>query len=160
MLGGVLKYVQQKKKTQAGGLRFIIGHNCVPQSAYTEMMTAKWRFKKTDNRQFYHFVQSFAEADALTPQEATAIGLKLAQREFPDFEVLVATHLNTNHIHNHLVVNSVSCDTGRRLHQSADDLLKHRQAYNEICVAHGLRNDSWKLDLIHTINEALEFADS
>jgi hypothetical protein len=106
----------------------------------------------------------------------------LAQREFPDFEVVVATHLDTNHIHNHLVVNSVSCETGRKLYQSADDLLKHRQANDEICAAHGLsvleqpekrskkkrmkpgeyqaglRSDSWKLDLIHAINEALEYA--
>ena len=182
VLGGVLKYVQQEEKTRAGGLRFITGHNCVPQSAYTEMMTTKRRFKKTDGRQFYHFVQSFAEADNLTPQEANAIGLELAQHEFPDFEVMVATHVDTNHIHNHLVVNSVSCETGRKLHQSTNDLLKHRQANDEICADHGLsvleqpekrskkkrmkpgeyqadlRSDSWKLDLIHAINEALEYA--
>ncbi len=184
VLGGVLKYVQQEKKTCAGGVQFITGHNCVPQSAYIEMMTTKQRFKKTDGRQFYHFVQSFAETDNLMPQEANAIGLELARREFPAFEVVVATHLDTNHLHNHLVVNSVSCETGRKLHQSADDLLKHRQANDEICAAHGLsvleqpekhdkkkrmkpgeyqaglRRDSWKLDLIHAINEALEYADS
>ncbi len=184
VLGGVLKYVQQEEKTCVGGLRFVTGHNCVPQSAYIEMITTKQRFKKIDGRQFYHFVQSFAETDKLTPQEANAIGLELAQREFPDFEVVVATHLNTNHLHNHLVVNSVSCETGRKLHQSADDLLRHRQANDEICAAHGLsvleqpekrskkkrmkpgeyqaglREDSWKMDLIYAINEALEYADS
>lgn len=48
----------------------------------------------------------------------------------------MATHLDTNHLHNHLVVNSVSCESGRKLHQSANDLLKHRQANDEICVAH------------------------
>ena len=182
VLEGVLKYVQQEKKTRAGGPQFISGHNCVPQSACIEMMTTKQRFKKTDGRQFYHFVQSFSADDDLTPQEANAIGLELAQREFPDFEVVVATHLDTNHIHNHLVVNSVSCETGRKLHQSADDLLKHRQANDIICAAHGLsvleqpekrskkkrmkpgeyqaglREDSWKMDLIHAINEALEYA--
>lgn len=184
VLDGVLKYVQQEKKTCVGRLRFVTGHNCVPQSAYTEMMTTKRCFKKTDGRQFYHFVQSFAETDNLTPQEANAIGLELAQREFPGFEVVIATHLDTNHLHNHLVVNSVSCETGRKLHQSADDLLKHREANDKICAAHGLsvleqpekrskkkrmkpgqyqaglREDSWKMDLIHAINEALEYADS
>lgn len=184
VLGGVLKYVQQEKKTCVNGLRFVTGHNCVPQSAYIEMITTKQRFKKTDGRQFYHFVQSFAETDDLTPQEANAIGLELAQREFPGFEVVVATHLDTNHLHNHLVVNSVNCETGRKLHQSADDLLKHRQANDEICAAHGLsileqpekrskkkrmkpgeyqaglREDSWKMDLIYAINEALEYANS
>ena len=46
--------------------------------------------------------------------------------------------MDTNHIHNHLVVNSVSCVDGKKLHQSADDLLAHRQANDEICLAHGL----------------------
>ena len=108
----------------------------------------------------------------------------MAQREFPGFEVVIATHVDTNHIHNHLVVNSVSCVDGKKLHQSADDLLAHRQANDEICQAHGLNilerpekqsrmkrmkpgeyqaglyADSWKLDLIQTINDVLEYARS
>ena len=162
---GVLSYVAQGKKTMLDGACLVTGSNCVPQASYLEMMTTKQRFQKTNGRQFYHFVQSFSETDDLTPQE-----------------VVVATHLDTNHLHNHLVVNSVSCETGRKLHQSADDLLKHRQANDEICAAHGLsvleqpekrskkkrmkpgeyqaglRTDSWKLDLIQAINEALEYA--
>lgn len=88
MLGGVLKYVQQEKKTCAGGFRFITGHNCVPQSAYIEEMTTKQRFKETDGRQFYRFAQPFDETDDLTPQKANTIGVELAQREFPGFEVV------------------------------------------------------------------------
>ena len=49
----------------------------------SEMQLTKERFRKTDGRQYYHFVQSFREQDDLTPQEAHAIGLELAQREFP-----------------------------------------------------------------------------
>ncbi len=179
---GVLSYVVQEKKTMLDGAWLVTGSNCVPRSSYLEMMTTKQRFKKMDGRQFYHFVQSFSERDSLTPQEANAIGLEFAQREFPGYEVVIATHLDTNHIHNHLVVNSVSCENGRKLHQSADDLLRHRQVNDEICASHGLsvldapekhtkkkrmkpgeyqaglRNDSWKLDLIQAINEALEYA--
>jgi len=128
VLSRVLDYVRQEKKICMDGLRFITGHNCVPGSAFIEMLTTEQRFRKTDGRQFYHFVQSFSADDNLTPQEANAIGLELAQREFPGYEVVVATHLDTNHIHNHLVMNSVSCENGRKLHQSADDLLRHRQA--------------------------------
>ncbi len=82
-----------------------------------------------------------------------------------------------------LVVNSVSCADGRKLHQNAADLQRHRQVNDEICMTHGLsvleppkkhtrkrqmrpgeyqaglRGDSWKLDLIQAINEALEYAD-
>ena len=179
---GTLDYVSQKKKPLWGDAQLVVGHNCVPQSAYTEMLTTKQQFRKTDGRQFYHFVQSFAEDDPVTPAEANAIGLELAQREFPGFEVVIATHVDTSHIHNHLVVNSVSCVDGKKLHQSADDLLAHRQANDEICLAHGLNTleqpekqsrmkrmkpgeyqagryaDSWKLDLIQTINDVLEYA--
>lgn len=83
-------------------------------------------------------MQSFAETDDLTPQEAHAIALELVQREFPTFEVLVATHIDTDHLHSHLVVNSVSFQDGRKLHQSAADLQTHRMANDEICGAHGL----------------------
>ena len=133
-----LDYVAQNKKTLWEDAKLVTGHNCVPQSAYTEMRTTKQRFRKMDGRQYYHFVQSFAEDDPITPAEANAIGLELAQREFPDFEVVIATHIDTNHIHNHLVVNSVSCVDGKKLHQNADDLLAHRRANDEICLAHGL----------------------
>ena len=179
---GTLDYVSQKKKTLWGDAQLVVGHNCVPQSAYAEMLTTKQQFRETDGRQFHHFVQSFAEDDPITPAEANAIGLELAQQEFPDFEVVIATHVDTNHIHNHLVVNSVSCVDGKKLHQSADDLLVHRKANGEICLAHGLSTlellekqsrmkrmkpgeyqaglyvDSWKLDLIQTINDVLEYA--
>ena len=182
-LAGVLKYVSQERKTKQGDLKFISGHNCVPQCAYTEMLATKRQFRKTDGRQFYHFVQSFSDDYRLNPQEANTIGLEFAAREFPDFEVVVATHLDTGHLHNHLVVNSVSCVDGRKLHQNAADLQAHRNANDAICQRHGLsilqkaerhekkrrmtpgeyqaglRGESWKLDLILAINEALEYAD-
>ena len=116
----------------------VTGWNCTAQSALSEMQLTKERFRKTDGRQYYHFVQSFGERDRLTPQEIHAMGLELARREFPDFEVVVATHVDTAHPHNHLVVNSVSFQDGRKLHQSAADLQAHRLASDEICIAHGL----------------------
>ena len=88
-LGGVLRYTQQDGKTLWEGQRLVTGWNCTAQSALSEMLLTKERFRKTDGRQYYHFVQSFAETDDLTPQEAHAIALELAQREFPNFEVLV-----------------------------------------------------------------------
>ena len=136
--------------------------------------------QEADGRQFYHFVQSFSVEDGLTPRQVNTIGVEFTQRQFPDFEVVVATHLDTNHPHNHLVVNSVSCKGGKKLHQNAADLQRRRQVNNEICMMRGLqalelpemhtrkkqmrpgeyqarlRGDSWKLDLIQAINDALE----
>ena len=181
---GVIDYVKQEKKTRRGNAWLVTGSNCVPQSAFIEMQMTKERFRKTGGTQFYHFVQSFSAEDDVTPQEVNAIGLEFAQRQFPDFEVVVATHVDTGHLHNHMVVNSVSHKDGHKLHQSPGDLLTHRKVNDEICLAHGLRvldecelrtkkkrmkpseyqaglrGDSWKLDLIQAINEALEYATS
>ena len=84
-LGGVLRYTQQDEKTLWERQRLVSGWNCTAQSALSEMQLTKERFRKTDGRQYYHFVQSFAETDDLTPQKAHAIALELAQREFPQF---------------------------------------------------------------------------
>ena len=183
-LGGVLRYTQQDEKTLWEGQRLVSGWNCTAQSALSEMRLTKERYRKTDGRQYYHFVQSFAETDDLTPQEAHAIGLELAQREFPDFEVLVATHIDTDHLHSHLIVNSVSFQDGKKLHQSAADLQAHRLASDEISAAHGLeillppqkqvkqkrmgtreyrsaaKGESWKFRLMNTIDQCMRYAET
>ncbi len=181
-LGGVLRYVQQEEKTTWEDRRLVSGWNCTAQSVCSEMQLTKERFHKIDGRQYYHFVQSFAEPDDLTPQEVHAIALELAQREFPSFEVLVATHVDTDHLHNHLVVNSVSFQDGRKLHQSAADLQAHRISNDGICTAHGLeilpppqkqvkqkrmgtreyrsaaKGESWKFLLMNTIDQCMRYA--
>ena len=164
------------------GRQLVTGWNCIAQSAYTEMQLTKEQFHKTDGRQYYHFVQSFGEQDGLMPQELHAMGLELAKREFPDFEVLVATHIDTDHLHNHLVVNSVSFQDGHKLHQSAADLQAHRLANDKICIAHGLeilpppqkqvkqkrmntreyrsaaKGESWKFRLMNAIDQCMRYA--
>ena len=181
-LGGVLRYVQQEEKTTWEDRRLVSGWNCTARSVYDEMRLTKKRFDKTDGRQYYHFVQSFDKQDDLSPQEVHAIGLELAQREFPNFEVLVATHVDTEHFHNHLVVNSVSFQDGKKLHQSAADLQAHRIANDEICAAHGLeilpppqkqvkqkrmgtreyrsavKGESWKFRLMNIIDQCMKYA--
>ena len=183
-LGGVLRYTQQDEKTLWKGQRLVTGWNCTAQSALSEMRLTKDRFRKTDGRQCYHFVQSFAEIDDLTPQEAHAIALELAQREFPNFEVLVATHIDTDHLHSHLIVNSVSFQDGRKLHQSVADLQAHQLASDEICATHGLellpppqrqvkqkrmgsreyrsaaKGESWKFRLMDTIDQCMKYAET
>ena len=69
-LAGVLWYTQQEEKTLWEGQWLVSGWNCTAQSALSEMQLTKERFRKTDGRQYYHFVQSFAAADDLTPREA------------------------------------------------------------------------------------------
>ena len=182
-LAGVLRYITQDEKTRLNDAWLVTGNNCVAQSAYTEMITTKQHFKKTDGQQFFHFVQSFSPDEKVTPQEVNAIGVELAQREFPGYEAVVATHIDTDHIHNHIVVNSVSFETGKKLHQNTADLMKHRQTNDAICIAHGLsvlpekkqkksqgmssreyrsavKGESWKLQLMAVIDECMRYAQS
>lgn len=175
-MSNALNYVKRREKTLWGDRQLVIGWNCVAQSAYEEMMTTKQQYGKTDSRMFYQFVQSFSPEEDVSPEEVHAIGLELAQRLFPDFEVVVATHVDANHLHSHLIVNSVSYVDGHKLHQNAADLQQQRQISDEICVAHGLtvlespkkhaqekkmrpgeyrsaaRGESWKFRLINTID--------
>ena len=102
------------EKTLWEGHRLVSGWNCTAPTAWQEIQLTKERFVKTDGWQYYHFVQSFAATDGLTPQEAHAIGLELAQRKFPDFEVLVAPHIDTDILHSHLIVNRVSFRDGKK----------------------------------------------
>ena len=183
-LAGVLQYIRQDEKTLWEGHRLVSGWNCTAPTAWQEIQLTKERFVKTDGWQYYHFVQSFAETDDLTPQEAHAIALELAQREFPNFEVLVATHIDTDHLHSHLIVNSVSFQGGKKLHQSAAALQAHRTVNDEICTAHGLeiqpppekqvkqkrmssreyrsaaKGESWKFRLMNTIDQCMRYAAS
>lgn len=181
-MGRALDYVEQEKKTLWEERQLVTGWNCVARSAYDEMMTTKRLYEKTDGRMFYQFVQSFDPAEEVTPEEVHAIGLELAQKLFPEYEVVVATHVDTDHLHNHLIVNSVSCETGRKLHQNAADLQRQRQINDEICMAHGLRvlelpkkyvqdkrmrpgeyrsavrGESWKFRLMNTIDLCMRSA--
>lgn len=181
-MGRALDYVKQEKKTLWEERQLVTGWNCVARSAYDEMMATKRLYKKTDGRMFYQFIQSFDPAEEVTPGEVHAIGLELAQRLFPEYEVVVATHVDTEHLHNHLIVNSVSCANGRKLHQNAADLQRQRQVNDEICMAHGLgvleppqkhsqkkqmrpgeyrsavRGESWKFQLMNTVDQCMKRA--
>ena len=92
---------------------FVSGINCGVETAYQEMCGTKKEFSKTGGILAFHGFQSFKEGE-VTPELAHEIGVKLAEELWGDrFEVIVSTHVNTNHIHNHFVINSVSFRDGQ-----------------------------------------------
>ena len=99
----ILSYCKRDSKTVCGDKKLIGGVNCVAESAYHEMLSTKMRYGKTDGRMFYHLVQSFSPEENITPETAHEIALKFAEREFPEYEVLVATHTDKAHIHSHFI---------------------------------------------------------
>lgn len=103
----VLKYIQREDKTLFEGMKLVSGVNCSPQSVYQEFINTKLFHGKDSQRMYYHFVQSFPPTENITPQTAHEIALKLANH-YKDFEVLVSTHVDRDHIHSHFIINSVS----------------------------------------------------
>ena len=136
-LNGLIEYVMNGDKTDE--MKYVSGVNCLPETAYEEMMSTKNRFNKGKEKIIgYHLIQSFAEGE-VTPKVAHELGLEYVNEVFgKDFEVVVATHLNTNNVHNHIVINSVSLKTGKKFydyHASRDYL---RIVSDCICQYYGL----------------------
>lgn len=117
---------------------YISGINCLPETAYKDMMDTKDYWNKKDGILGYHAFQSFKEGE-VTPDLAHTIGLKLAEQMWGDkYEVMVTTHINTNHIHNHFVINSVSFKDGKKYHDCNENYALMRNISDNLCEEYGL----------------------
>lgn len=138
----VLDYAMNWDKTEQDCFETAL--NCGRETAYADMMDTKRRWGKTSRkRKGYHVIQSFAPGE-VTPEQAHAIGVELAQRLLADkYEVVVSTHLNKAHLHSHIVFNSVSFVDGSMYRDRIEDLLGGsgvgiRGTSDAICLEHGL----------------------
>ena len=112
-LDKVINYVKNGEKTENGIL--ISGLNCLPENAYKQMMMIKRNYHKEGGILAYHYIQSFNGNREVTPDKANAIGLELANELFGDkYQVLVCTHVNKENTHNHILINSVAIDDGKK----------------------------------------------
>ena len=137
---GVIDYCMQPSKTLDEGeqLAYVSGINCIPELANESFLATQKHFGcKAGNVRFYHYVQSFRPEEKLSPQQAHNIGMELAQ-SFGNREVIVATHIDRDHLHNHFVVSAYDFETGSKLHNNKFYLADLRKRSDEICQAHGL----------------------
>lgn len=111
--------------------------NCSETDSYKDMKFTKERYSKTDGILAFHAYQSFKERE-ITADIAHEIGVKFAEEIFGDYEVVIATHQNTNHIHNHFIINSVSFMTGKKYNNNRTNLAKLRQVSDSLCKEYGL----------------------
>ena len=118
-LASGITYISNPEKTEQ--FFFTSALNCSSvDTALSEMMETKQQFGKMGGVLGYHFIQSFQPGE-VTPEQAHAVGLEFAKRLFGKrYEVVISTHLNKHHLHNHLVVNSVSCIDGQKYHSSPE----------------------------------------
>lgn len=130
----LIHYAQNEDKTEHQ--LYVTGFNCVPQNAYKRMQATKRRWGKPldSGNVGYHIIQSFKPGKA-TPDQVHNIGCEFARRFLADrFECTVSTHLDKGHLHNHIVVNSVSFMDGRMFRNDFTTYYKGiRAVSDELC---------------------------
>ena len=182
---GVIEYCIQAHKTVLDERTvFVTGVNCVTEMAHESFLATQNIFDHSpDGPRFYHYVQSFSPDEDVSPEMVHEIGLELA-KAFGNREVLVATHIDKEHLHNHFVVNAYDLDTGIKLRANLDLLCELRNKSDEICKAYGLstldpythkrnyenlgqkeyraaiKGESWKMRLCFVIDECMKSASS
>lgn len=135
-MGDVMKYATNGDKTEQQF--FVTGVNCDPATARDEMMITKAQFQDESEIVCYHGFQSFKHGE-VTPEQAHEVGVKLAEKMWGDrFQVIVATHLNTDCLHNHFVVNAISYMDGKHYHDNKKNLWLLRQRSDELCRQYDL----------------------
>lgn len=133
-----VRYIVNPEKTEQSFFTAVL--NCSsPEQAFREMMETKKRWRKTDSVQGYHFIQSFAPGE-VTPAQAHEIGMEFATRLFGDkYEVVLGTHLDKAHLHNHIIVNSVSFLDGSKYHSSPASYYQNVRGMSDtLCREHEL----------------------
>jgi len=146
-VGKLEKYLKQDEKTEE---KLISGMNCDSDNFAKQCELTNTLYDKNQNkndRKYYHIIQSFSPMDnkKLTLEQAHKIGEQFAQKNFKGFEVLVVTHKDKEHIHNHFVVNSVSLDNGKKYRADNKSLWELRRTSNELCKQNGLVNSIQEL---------------
>ena len=177
----VLAYVMKEAKTLHDGKKLVTGINCLADTAYINMMLTKSYHKKTDGRMYYHLVQSFSPDEKITPELAHKVAVEFAEKQFHGYEIVVGTHVDRDHIHSHIVFNSVGFVDGRKYHSDKNDIQRWRDSSDEVCrkynlsVANSIPNtgmkqprarefraiekqNSWKMQLVVMIEEGMRRA--
>ena len=169
----------RKQMDYSGCVKLVSGKDCCPETAFNEFMATKKSYSKANGMFFYHYDQSFEHSEKLSPATAHEIALKFAEDNYPGFEVLVSTHMDKKHLHSHFIINSVSFENGKKLHQGTDTIKKLRAYSDEICKKHGLtvlkpyergrtktvgsgeyrsalKQNSWKIKLMFAVDKCMK----
>ena len=129
-----IDYAMNRDKTERSVFEDAIG--CVCETAYQDMVATKKRYHKMDGVQGYHLVQSFVKGE-VTPELAHQIGMEMAERLLQGkYEAVITTHLNTEHLHCHFVINSVSFVDGKRCRDTS--WFKFYKEADRICEKYGI----------------------
>ena len=151
--------------------------NCSANNTYKDFENMRKAFGQDKGVIAHHYYQSFSKDDDLSPELAHQIGTELAKRIFPDFQVVVSTHTDREHIHNHIIVNSCNMLTGQKWYSNKKSLSDIRRESDKLCLQYGLnvidknskykgidrttyqlgiKGRSWKINLVKDLSDAVE----
>ena len=116
---------------------YVSGVNCSSHRPYEDMIFTKKQYNKNDGIIAFHSYQSFKEGE-VSADIAHEIGVKLAEEMWGDYEIVVATHQNTNNIHNHFIISSVSYITGKKYNNNKSAYARLRHISDALCQEYGL----------------------
>ena len=177
-----LKYICRNDKTE--NQKYVTALNCSLPTAYQEFKNTREMYGKTGGIRYYHFVQSHPSGYNIEPALAHKIAVEFAEQAFKGHECVVATHTDAEHIHSHFILNAVNSETGLKYHSNKFTLNDLRQLSDEICQKYGVttlkkpelgkqtngitageyrsakKGESWKIDLINTIDVVMRRAKS
>lgn len=172
----LIDYLTKEEKTEE---KLISGKDCSPENVLEEFKATKELYEKNSGVQYHHIIQSFDPKDNITPEKAHEIGKELAESQFKGHEVLIVTHKDKDHIHNHLVVNSVNFENGKKYSATKQSLREIKKENDRLCRERGLsvikenqnkdywkmqelqpalRGESWKVKLMNSIDKAKELS--
>lgn len=132
-----INYITKKEKTEE---KLISGIDCNPKTAIDEMKATKEIYDKDSGRQYAHFIQSFNPSDDISPEKAHEIGKEFIEKndKFKGHEIVLATHKDKNHIHNHFILNSVNYESGNKFHTTKYEYQEMKDLSNELSKEHNL----------------------
>lgn len=125
----------------------------------------------------HHFIQSFSPNDNITPETVHRFGVEYAKLCFPNYQVVVSTHIDKEHLHNHIIVNSCNMITGKKFYDNKESMKNNRVISDKLCRKYGvsvistqsefkpidqttmqlaLKQKSWKIQLLSDLDDAKE----
>ena len=136
-----IEYVTRVDKTR-GELVEIIGPYepdvITYDEVYQSFLEEKRIWGKDSGRMYAHNIISWHEDETITPEQALEFGKEFAEQWFAGFQSLVGVHIDRNHVHCHIVTNSVSFIDGHKLHNTKKDLQRMKDFTNRMCIERGL----------------------
>lgn len=173
-----LSYITQEKKASD-----VYYHGCAKRNSVAQLSNSfeqnRIAFDQNKGRLAVHICQSFSPDDNVTPEAAHEIGIELINRCFPDYQVVMATHNDRDHLHNHFIINSVSFLDKKKLPDNMKMINQVRKVSDELCYRHNLsviekenstkyspldqatlnaarQGRSWKFNLVKDLDAALD----